>query len=177
MSFDFTGRFPAKRPRRMRRDDFSRRLVRETRLGADDFIYPVFVHDGERREAPVPSLPGVVAQVDRPAAARRRALRRRRHSGDRAVPGHSAPSRNPTMPPSAWNDDGLVPRTVRALKARFPALGVITDIALDPYTSHGQDGLIDDDRLRDERRDRRGAGAARRFATRRPASTSSRRPT
>ena len=59
MSFDFIGRFPAKRMRRMRRDDFSRRLARETRLTADDFIYPVFVHDGDQREAPVPSLPGV----------------------------------------------------------------------------------------------------------------------
>ena len=143
MSFQFTGRFPAKRPRRMRRDDFSRRLTRETRLSADDFIYPVFVHDGERREAPVASLPGVARKsIDLLLADAERCV----------AAGVPAIALFPVIPPEqksldageAWNDDGLVPRTVRALKARFPALGVMTDVALDPYTSHGQDGLIDD---------------------------------
>ena len=142
MSFHHTGRFPAKRPRRMRRDDFSRRLIRETRLSPDDFIYPVFVHDGERRAAPVPSLPGVHRKsIDLLLADAERCM----------AAGVPAIALFPVIPPeekspgaeAAWRDDGLVPRTVRALKARFPALGVVTDVALDPYTSHGQDGLLD----------------------------------
>jgi porphobilinogen synthase len=142
MTFQFTGRFPAKRPRRMRRDDFSRRLVRETRLASDDFIYPVFVHDGEARETPVPSLPGVS----------RKSIDRLLHDAQRCVEaGIPAIALFPVIPAEqksdaaehAWDDAGLVPRAVRALKARFPALGVVTDIALDPYTRHGQDGLID----------------------------------
>ena len=143
MTFNFTGRFPTKRPRRMRRDDFSRRLARETRLGADDFIYPVFVHDGERRESAVSSLPGV----------RRKSIDLIFEDAERCVAaGVPAIALFPVIPgerksidaAEAWNDDGLVPRTVRALKSRFPSLGIITDIALDPYTSHGHDGLIDD---------------------------------
>jgi porphobilinogen synthase len=143
MSLNFTGRFPAKRARRMRRDDFSRRLVRENRLGADDFIYPVFVQEGERRETPVASLPGVarksidlvLADAERcvaagvPAIALFPVIAAERKSADAA---------------EAWNEGGLVPRAVRAVKARFPSLGIITDIALDPYTSHGQDGLVDE---------------------------------
>jgi porphobilinogen synthase len=142
MSFSYTGRFPAKRPRRMRRDDFSRRLVRETRLTAADFILPVFVHEGERREEPVASLPGVARKsIDGLLADAERCV----------AAGVPAIVLFPVVPPErksadaaeAWNDDGLVPRAVRALKARFPALGVVTDVALDPYTSHGQDGLVD----------------------------------
>src|SRR6476646_3265369 len=142
MSFDFIGRFPEKRMRRMRRDDFSRRLARETRLSADDFIYPVFVQDGDNRQVPVPSLPGVS----------RKSIDLLLHDAERCVrAGIPAVALFPVIPPeqksgdaaSAWDDAGLVPRTVRALKSRFPALGVIIDIALDMYTSHGQDGLID----------------------------------
>ncbi len=141
-SFSFASRFPARRQRRMRRDDFSRRMVRETRLGADDFVYPVFVLEGEGRVEPVASLPGVARRsVDGilGEAARCVAL---------GVPGIAL---FPVVPVErkrddaveAWNAQGLVPRAVRALKERFPALGVITDVALDPYTRHGQDGLID----------------------------------
>jgi len=142
MGFDFTGRFPAKRMRRMRRDDFSRRLARETTLSAGDFIYPVFAHDGERRETPVASLPGVA----------RKSIDLLLHDAERCTrAGIPALALFPVIPPeqksddaaSAWDDAGLVPRAVRALKSRFPALGIITDIALDPYTRHGQDGLID----------------------------------
>ena len=142
MSFAFTGRFPAKRLRRMRRDDFSRRLVRECRLAADDFIYPVFVQEGTGRSDPVPSLPGVERKsIDLLLADAERCM-------EAGVP---AIALFPVIPAEqksddaahAWDDEGLVPRTVRALKSRFPKLGVITDIALDPYTSHGQDGLID----------------------------------
>ena len=142
MTFAFAGKFPLKRPRRMRRDEFSRRLARETRLGAEDFIYPVFVLDGSAREEPVASLPGVSRKsVDRLFADAEACLRLR-------VP---ALALFPVIPDAqktddareAWRAEGLVPRAVRELKARFPELGIITDVALDPYTSHGQDGLID----------------------------------
>ena len=143
MTFAFTGRFPARRPRRLRRDDFSRRLGREHRLAADDFIYPVFVLDGSKREEPVPSLPGVARKsVDR-------LLRDAEACVSLGIP---AMALFPVVPSElksddaaqAWHPEGLVPRTIRALKERFPSLGIVTDIALDPYTSHGQDGLIDD---------------------------------
>lgn len=142
MSFDFSGRFPATRMRRMRRDEFSRRLMREHRLGADDLIYPVFVLDGAKREEPVPSLPGIS----------RKSLDLLLTDAERCVAlGIPALALFPVIPPAqksadaaeAWNPNGVVPRAVKALKAQFPELGVITDVALDPYTSHGQDGLID----------------------------------
>jgi porphobilinogen synthase len=135
--------FPRKRMRRMRRDDFSRRLMRETVLTSADLILPVFILDGEGREESVASMPGV-----------------RRLSLDQLYPvaeecvrlGIPAMALFPVVEAElkslaaeeAFNPQGLVPRAVAALKARFPALGIITDIALDPYTSHGQDGLIDE---------------------------------
>ena len=127
----------------MRRDDFSRRLMRETRLTADDLIYPVFVLDGIGREEPVPSLPGVS----------RKSIDLLLADAERCVAlGIPALALFPVIPAElksldaagAWHPEGLVPRTVRALKERFPGLGVITDVALDPYTSHGQDGLLDE---------------------------------
>jgi len=135
--------YPQKRMRRMRRDDFSRRLMREHRLTADDLIYPVFVLEGERRTEAVASMPGVVRQ----------SIDQLLYQAERCVAlGVPAMAIFPVIDVSlksldaaeAFNPDGLVPRTVRALKQRFPELGVITDIALDPYTSHGQDGLLDD---------------------------------
>jgi len=143
MGFAFTGKFPHKRPRRMRRDDFSRRMMRETRLAADDFIYPVFVAEGTRHEEPVPSLPGIARKsIDLVLADAEQCLT----LGVPAIalfPAVAADVRSPDAA-AAWHPDGLVPRTVRELKTRFPELGVITDIALDPYTSSGQDGLTDD---------------------------------
>jgi porphobilinogen synthase len=139
----FAGKFPERRPRRLRRDDFSRRLVREHRVAADDLIYPAFVQPGERRHNAVPSLPGVARKsIDLLLADAERCL----ELGIPAIAlfpviGSEQKSLDAT---EAWNPDGLVPRAVHALKARFPDLGVITDVALDPYTSHGQDGLIDD---------------------------------
>jgi len=136
--------FPATRMRRMRRDAFSRRLMREHRLSADDLIYPVFVLDGEDRTEAVPSMPGVERMsIDRLV----------RLAGEAVELGIPALALFPVIDVSlktpgaeeAWNPDGLVPRAVRALKAAHPQLGVITDVALDPYTSHGQDGLIDPD--------------------------------
>ncbi len=133
--------FPACRPRRMRRDGFSRRLMRESRLSTDDLIYPVFVLEGERRSEPVASMPGVSrVSIDLllEVAAEAVAL---------GVPALALfpviESGKTEGAEEAWNPDGLVPRTVRALKAQFPELGVITDVALDPYTLHGQDGLTD----------------------------------
>jgi porphobilinogen synthase len=143
MTFSFVGGFPARRPRRLRRDEFSRRMVRETVLTAADFIYPVFVLDGAKREESVPSLPGVSRKtLDL-------LLREAENCLALGVPALAlfpviAPELKTADAAQAWHPEGLVPRVVRALKARFPELGVITDIALDPYTSHGQDGLIDD---------------------------------
>jgi porphobilinogen synthase len=143
MSMNFTGKFPERRQRRMRRDDFSRRLMREHRLSSDDLIYPAFVLDGSRREEPVLSLPGISRKsIDLLLADAERCV----------MLGVPAIALFPVIPGSqksldaaaAWDPQGLVPQTVRALKARFPELGVITDVALDPYTSHGQDGLLDD---------------------------------
>ena len=137
-----TGAFPGTRMRRMRRDDFSRRLMRESVLTVDDFIYPVFVLEGEGRIESVGSMPGV----------ERQSLDVLLRTAERAVKlGIPALALFPVVDASlkslaaeeAFNDNGLVPRVVRALKREFPQLGVITDVALDPYTSHGQDGLID----------------------------------
>lgn len=135
--------FPYTRMRRMRRDDFSRRLMRESVLTVDDLIYPVFVLEGEGRCEAVASMPGV----------ERQSIDRLLHTAERAAtlgipalalfPVIDAMRKTPGAE-EAWNPAGLVPRTVQALKARFPELGIITDVALDPYTSHGQDGLVDE---------------------------------
>ncbi len=136
-----TGRFPATRMRRMRRDDFSRRLMRESVLTTDDFIFPVFVLDGSGRTEPVASMPGVERQsLDRLLKTAERAQR----LGVPALalfPVIEGALKTPGAE-EAYNPDGLVPRVVTTLKKEFPELGVITDVALDPYTSHGQDGLI-----------------------------------
>ena len=135
--------FPASRPRRLRRDAFTRALVREHRLVAEDLILPVFVLDGQGKVQDVASMPGV---------------QRRSIDGLFAVAedcvklGVPVMALFPVIDPAlktpdgreATNEGGLVPRAVAALKQRFPQLGVLTDVALDPYTSHGQDGLLDD---------------------------------
>ena len=135
--------FPAGRPRRLRRDDFTRRLVRENRLSADDFIYPVFVLQGQGRREAVPSMPGVERlslDLLLPVAEECLAL---------GIPALALfpvidASLKDAQGSEAANPEGLIPAAVRGLKARFPELGVITDVALDPYTSHGQDGLLDE---------------------------------
>lgn len=137
------GKYPHKRMRRLRHDDFSRRLVREHHLRPDDLIYPVFILDGQNRMEEVPSMPGVVRQsVDKLLHQAEQCMR----LGIPALalfPVIDVALKTPDAA-EATNPDGLVPRAVRELKARFPELGVVTDIALDPYTSHGQDGLIDE---------------------------------
>lgn len=136
-------RFPSTRLRRMRRDEFSRRLVQENALQARDLIYPVFVLDGRGRTEAVASMPGVSRiSIDRLLPVAERCL----NLGVPALalfPVIESSLKTPGAE-EAYNPDGLVPRAVAALKEAFPQLGVITDIALDPYTSHGQDGLIDD---------------------------------
>ncbi|MGN7917300.1 porphobilinogen synthase [Lysobacter sp. 22409] len=134
--------YPYSRPRRMRRDEFSRRLMRETVLTADDLIYPVFVHELDGR-APVGSMPGIERlSIDE-------LLRVAERASELRVPALAlfpvtAPEAKSLDAVAAWDEDGLCQRAIRALKQRFPELGVITDVALDPYTSHGQDGLVDD---------------------------------
>ena len=135
--------YPNNRPRRLRRDDFTRRLVRENHLRVDDLIYPVFVLDGQGRRETVSSMPGVERlslDLLLPVA---------QECVDLGIPVMALfPVVDGTLKApdgrEAFNPDGLVPRVVRALKDRFPNLGVMTDVALDPYTSHGQDGLLDD---------------------------------
>jgi len=136
--------FPQLRMRRMRRDDFSRRLMREHTLTADDLVWPVFVLDGERRREPVASMPGVA----------RMSLDVLQGELETLVAwGLPAVALFPVVPEAgksldaaeAYRPDGLVQRAVRALRSGFPELGVITDVALDPYTTHGQDGLMGED--------------------------------
>ncbi|MET4697288.1 porphobilinogen synthase [Constrictibacter sp. MBR-5] len=138
-----TGQFPRVRMRRNRRDPWTRRLVAENRLSVDDLIWPVFVQEGNAKSSPIPSMPGIA-----------------RHSIDRLVDavGEAAELGIPAIAifpvvderlkspeaEEAWNYDNLVCRAVSAVKAAFPHVGVICDVALDPFTSHGQDGLIRD---------------------------------
>ena len=135
--------YPHGRPRRLRRDDFTRNLVRENALTPYDLIYPVFVHEGRQRREAVASMPGVERlslDLLLPVAAQCVEL------------GIPALALFPVIDPAlktpdgqeAWNANGLVPRVVRELKKEFPQLGVMTDVALDPFTSHGQDGLLDE---------------------------------
>jgi porphobilinogen synthase len=135
--------FPPTRLRRIRRDDFSRRLVRETQLSVNDLIYPMFVLEGNGQREAVASMPGVerlsidllleeaaeLVELGIPAVALFPVTPLERKSLDAA---------------EAYNPEGLAQRATRALKARFPQLGVITDVALDPFTTHGQDGIIDE---------------------------------
>jgi len=142
MSPSLPGRFPRTRLRRMRRDDFSRRLMREHRLTVDDLIEPVFVIEGKNRAEPVASMPGVTrVTID--------LLLKQAEAWVKL--GLPAVALFPVTPKDkkslnakeAYNDKGLAQRAVRELKKNFPELGVITDVALDPFTTHGQDGLID----------------------------------
>lgn len=134
--------YPHSRPRRMRRDDFSRRLMRETRLTADDLILPVFVH-AQAGRAPVPAMPGVERlSIDELLKVGEQALELGVPVLDLfGVPDAAAKTADGAI---AWDENGIIPRAIRALKSRFPELGVMSDQALDPYTTHGQDGLIDE---------------------------------
>jgi porphobilinogen synthase len=143
VSVNVLGRFPHRRMRRNRRDDFSRRLIRENRLSVDDLIYPVFVFDGENKTQAIQSMPGVLRYTPDlllTVAEQCVAL------GIPAIalfPVIGQELKTP-LAEEAYSDQGLIPRVVTLLKRNFPELGVITDVALDPYTSHGQDGLLNE---------------------------------
>lgn len=139
----FTG-FPARRLRRLRKHDFSRRLVAENKLTADDLIYPVFILEGENYREPVPSMPGVERLTIDQLLIEAGLLVKY------GVPVISLfpvieQDKKSLMAEEAYNPNGLVQRAVRALKVAYPELGVLTDVALDPYTIHGQDGIIDEE--------------------------------
>jgi len=135
------GQFPARRMRRMRRDDFSRRLMSENQLTVNDLIYPVFVLEGENQREAIASMPGVERKsIDL-------LLEEAQELVDLGIPAIAIFPVTPAeqkslMAEEAYNPQGLAQRTVRALKAKFPELGVITDVALDPFTTHGQDGIL-----------------------------------
>lgn len=136
--------FPYTRMRRMRRNDFSRRLMAENQLSVNDLIYPVFVLEGKNRRESIESMPGIERlSIDL-------LIEEAKELVDLGVPALAIFPVTPADKKSlyaeeAYNDDGLVQRTVRALKEALPELGVITDGALDPFTTHGQDGIIDDE--------------------------------
>ncbi|APE31262.1 delta-aminolevulinic acid dehydratase [Halomonas aestuarii] len=142
MSFMTTRQFPTSRLRRMRRDDFSRRLMREHTLTAADLIWPVFVLEGEGQREAVPSMPGVERlSIDL-------LIEEAREAVELGIPALAlfpvvGTELKTELAEEAFNANGLVQRSVRALKEALPELGIITDVALDPYTSHGQDGILD----------------------------------
>ena len=142
-NFPSDRKFPVTRMRRMRRDDFSRRLMRETRLSPDDLIFPVFIVEGSAERQPVGSLPGIFRlSIDE-------LLKEAKEAAALGIPALALfPSPDDHCKTldgrEAWNPDGLVQRAIAELKAALPELGVICDVALDPYTTHGQDGIIDD---------------------------------
>ncbi|MBA6231259.1 MULTISPECIES: porphobilinogen synthase [unclassified Colwellia] len=135
------GQFPARRMRRMRRDDFSRRLMSENQLTVNDLIYPVFVLEGENQRETIDSMPGVERKsIDL-------LLEEAQELVDLGIPAIAIfpvtpANKKSLMAEESYNPEGLAQRTVRALKANFPELGVITDVALDPFTTHGQDGIL-----------------------------------
>jgi len=136
------GRYPGVRMRRMRRDDFSRRLMRESRLSVDNLIYPVFVLEGEGQREAVASMPGVERLSIDLLVAEAAAVEALGIPAMALFPVTPADCKSDDAR-EAWNPEGLAQRAVRAIKQACPQLGVITDVALDPFTSHGQDGLID----------------------------------
>ncbi len=141
--FNQSGEFPRTRMRRMRRDDFSRRLMRETTLTPDHLIYPMFVIDGKAQRQPVASMPGIErVTIDE-------LVKEAREVVSLGIPALAlfpvtAPAAKSLDGREAWNPEGLPQRAIRALKKAVPELGLIMDIALDPFTTHGQDGIIDD---------------------------------
>ncbi|MEI7222658.1 porphobilinogen synthase [Pectobacterium carotovorum] len=144
MSTAFPGTFPGRRMRRIRRHDFSRRLVAENQLTVNDLIYPVFVMEGTNHRQEVPSMPGVYRMTIDVL------LKEAEEIAKLGVPVLSLfpvieADKKSLHAEEAYNPDGLVPRTIRALKDAVPELGLLTDVALDPYTTHGQDGIIDAD--------------------------------
>jgi porphobilinogen synthase len=138
----YTGDYPMTRPRRLRKDDFSRRLVREYRLTTDDLIFPIFVIEGDNRQA-ITSMPGIELLSIHELLKEAEELLTLKIPAIALFPVILADKKS-TDAAEAFNPEGLAQRAVRALKQEFPELGVITDVALDPFTTHGQDGLLDE---------------------------------
>ena len=136
--------FPVRRMRRLRKHDFSRRLVAENQLTVNDLMYPVFVIEGENQRVPVPSMPGVERLTIDQLLVEAGLLVKYGVPLIALFP-VVGDERKSLMAEEAYNPEGLAQRAVRALKAAYPELGVMTDVALDPFTTHGQDGIIDDD--------------------------------
>ena len=135
--------FPSTRMRRMRRDEFSRRLMRETHLSADSLIYPVFVVEGRGDRQPVASMPGIERLTVDHLLRECESLVRLKIPAIALFP-FTPPAKKSLDARESWNPDGIAQTAVRAVKKEFPDLGVITDVALDPFTTHGQDGILDD---------------------------------
>ncbi len=144
MSYAFPGTFPGRRMRRVRRHDFSRRLVAENQLTVNDLIYPVFVMEGQNRQEEVASMPGVYRMTIDLLLKEAEAVAKLGVPVLSLFPVIESAGKS-LHAEEAWNPNGLVQRTVRALKDAVPELGLLTDVALDPYTTHGQDGVIDED--------------------------------
>jgi porphobilinogen synthase len=135
--------FPSTRMRRMRREEFSRRLMRETHLSVDSLIYPIFVIEGRGNRQPVPSMPGIERLTVDQLLRECETLVRLKIPAIALFP--VTPEAKKTLDGrESWNPDAIAQVAVRAVKKEFPALGVMTDVALDPFTTHGQDGLIDE---------------------------------
>lgn len=144
MSYAFPGTFPGRRMRRVRRHDFSRRLVAENQLTVNDLIYPVFVMEGQNRQEEVPSMPGVYRMTIDLLLKEAEAVAKLGVPVLSLFPVIESAGKS-LHAEEAYNPNGLVQRSVRALKDAVPELGLLTDVALDPYTTHGQDGVIDED--------------------------------
>ncbi|MFP1789993.1 porphobilinogen synthase [Lonsdalea quercina] len=144
MSTAFPGAFPGRRLRRLRRHDFSRRLVAENQVTVNDLIYPVFVMEGKATRQEVPSMPGVYRLTIDELVKEAEIVAKLGIPVLSLFPVIEADKKS-LHAEESYNPDGLVQRAVRALKAAVPELGLLTDVALDPYTTHGQDGIIDDD--------------------------------
>lgn len=142
-NFDFSREFPVNRMRRMRKDDFSRRLMRETRLTVDDLIFPIFIVNGKNQRQEISSMPGIFRLSIDELLVEAQELVELKIPAIALFPAPDASAKSLTGE-EAYNPEGLVQTAVRALKQAFPELGVITDVALDPYTTHGQDGIIDE---------------------------------
>lgn len=138
-----SGEFPRTRLRRMRRDEFSRRLMRESSLSVDNLIYPMFVIDGSARREPIASMPGIERVTVDELVREAEQLAELRVPAIALFPVTAAGAKSEDGR-QAWNPEGLAQRAVRALKKAVPELGVITDVALDPFTTHGQDGIVDE---------------------------------
>ncbi|MGV3346655.1 porphobilinogen synthase [Enterobacteriaceae bacterium LUAb1] len=142
MSYVFPGTFPGRRLRRMRRHDFSRRLMAENLLTVNDLIYPVFIMEGNNKQQAVPSMPGVKRMTIDVLLKEAEVLAKLGMPVLSLFPVIESDKKS-LQAEEAWNPEGLVQRAVRALKDAVPELGLLTDVALDPYTTHGQDGVID----------------------------------